>query len=79
MSIIPKPPDLLVDHLDHYDKENRRLAVVALSRGLTRQRILLELVEAGKVKSSEIAESERKLLLESSDKALAEKAARLVK
>ena len=75
----PEATALLVDHLDHYDKENRRLAVVALSRGVVRQRILIELLAAGKVKSSEIAESERKLLLESSDKQVAEKAANLIK
>lgn len=70
----PEATQLLVDHLDHYDKENRRLAIVALSRGQVRQNMLLELLKDGRVKAAEIAESERKLMLESDDKSIAEKA-----
>ncbi len=50
----PEATALLIDHLDHYDKENRRLAIVALSRGETRQRLLQNLITAGKVKESEV-------------------------
>ncbi len=75
----PEATQLLVEHFDHFDKENRRLAVVALSRGPVRQRILLDLVKAGKIQASEVAESERKLLLKSTDSNIAKSASELFK
>jgi hypothetical protein len=70
---------LLIEHLDHYDKENRRLAIVALTRGVPRQKALIQQIEAGKVQASELSDVDRRVLSESSDKEVVERSKSLFK
>ncbi len=68
--------ELLLKHLPDMAPVNRKLAIVALAHGPARQVKLLDAIDSGLIKASEVAKPERESLLQSTDEAIRQRAAR---
>ncbi len=69
---------LLLDHIGHFNDENRNLALDALLRSKARTEVLLDAIENAQILPSRLNDTQRKKLRESADPAIRVRALRIL-